>query len=134
MLPRPGTAGQMYAGSTTFLRRNLQYLAGLDLVGVGQDVAIGFENLRVLAGVAEMLLGDAAQRVAGLDGVGPARRRARGLSARASPGAGRRRGLGHNLDVGLYLARIVRHRFQRVPDLVLLVLGLHRAAEVQLSV
>src|SRR5687767_11743895 len=51
-------------------RGNLEYLARLDLVGVAQLVAIRFENRVVGVRITKVVLGDFAQRVAGLDGVG----------------------------------------------------------------
>src|SRR3954466_3734256 len=50
--------------------RDLQHLSGLDLVGIAQHVAVRVENLHVVLRAAEVFLGDLAERVASLDGVG----------------------------------------------------------------
>ena len=48
-------------------RRNLQHLPRLDLVRIAEHVLVCVEDVHVRIRVAERLLGDLAQRVAGLD-------------------------------------------------------------------
>ena len=50
--------------------RELQHLARLDLVGVAELIAIGFEDAHVLIPVAQRLLSDLAECIAGFHGVG----------------------------------------------------------------
>src|SRR3954463_11883969 len=100
--------------------RNLEHLSRLDLVGVRQLIAVRVEDRRVRVGVAQELLRNLAERVAGLHGVGLRLRLLRGAPAR--------------LDVGDDLRVPVRNRLDRVPNLVRLVLRLHRALDKQLAV
>src|SRR5512133_2606872 len=46
------------------LLRDDQFLAGLDLIRVAELVAVGLEDLHVLAGAAVVFLGDLGERVA----------------------------------------------------------------------
>jgi hypothetical protein len=50
-------------------QRNLDFLAGKDLVGILDDVLIGLKNPAPVVGVAIFMLGDLGQRVTRLDGV-----------------------------------------------------------------
>ena len=58
------------APATPVLRRNLQFLTRLDLVGIAELVAIGVEDLPIRIRITEKVLGDFAQGVACFDRVG----------------------------------------------------------------
>src|SRR5262249_21037467 len=74
------------------LDRQLEDLARLDLVGIGQLIFVRVEDLHVGIGVAERFLRNLAQRIAGLHGVGPrpgtGRPDSRGLRLRYDPDVG----------------------------------------------
>src|SRR5688572_19284675 len=103
----------------------LQHLSRLDLVRIAQLVAVRLEDFHVLIRAAEMLFGDRAERVSRLDRVSLS-----GLSSRRAGGGAATR----DLDVGHDFVPPVRNRLDGVPDLVLVRLGLHAPAEVQLPV
>jgi hypothetical protein len=84
-----------------------KHLTGLDLVGIRQLILVQVEDLHLVAGAAQLLLGNGAQGIFGFHRLGPARRRASYLDIRHDvllPG---------------------RDGLDRVPDLVALRFGLN---------
>src|SRR6476620_2323481 len=65
-----GLQGKGWVRRRSVLRRQVQDLAGADLVGVVELVAVGFENRMPAAGLAVVVLGNRRKRVAALQGVG----------------------------------------------------------------
>jgi hypothetical protein len=53
------------------LGRDLEHLTGLDVVGIGQLIAVRLEDACVGAGIPQGFLGDLAERVTRRDRVGP---------------------------------------------------------------
>src|SRR4029077_8234173 len=101
--------------------RNLEHLAGLDLVRIAQLIAVEVEDLGVRAWIAELLFGDLAQRISRSHRIGA-------LSA-DNGGAGACR-----LDVRDDVLPPIRNRLDRIPNLVRFLLRRHRAVEVELAV
>ncbi len=102
--------------------RDLEHLAGLDEVRIGQLIAIRVEDFHVRVRIAEQLLGNLTQRVARFDGVGRLRLFLcrvflwrRGFFLRRRAGSGR-------FDVGYDLLLPARHCLDGVPYLVCLIL------------
>src|SRR4051812_27116692 len=98
--------------------RNSQHLAGLDQIRIAELVAIRFKYLHVGVGVAKVLLGDLAERIAGFHRVSLAGSRRRGSTRRSSPAARRRTAPGH-VDLGDHIVAPLRDRLDRIPDFVL---------------
>src|SRR5688572_1722961 len=89
-------------------RRNLEYLAWLDLVRVCELIAIGVEDVHVRVGIPELLLRDLAERVTALHRI----RFARCLPGRAGDLL---RSPWLHLDIGRNLALPVRNRLDGIP-------------------
>jgi hypothetical protein len=91
-----------------------QHLTRLDLVGIRQLILVPVEDLHLVAGAAQLLLGNGAQGIFGFHRLGPARRRASYLDIRHDvllPG---------------------RDGLDRVPDLVALRFGLNGSFQIEL--
>ena len=111
----------MDSASRSLLRgRDFEHLPRLDLVRVGQLIAIGFEDGHVVRGVAEMFLGNLAEGISLLDGIGRQR--------------SRRGGRGRDLDFTNDVVAPVRYCLDGIPDPVRFVLVLYGALEMQLPV